>query len=126
MKLVTCNRGCQSEGLHWKVIEGKYKLFDNTDLIHICNDGVRASRKSQKIATEKMLASLGISNIDELDKEKPDLGEQYTLVKDKSKDYFSITTTSSGIAVTGDDKNTPIYLPKVAVRDLVKALVEFI
>ena len=39
---------------------------------------------------------------------------------------FTITSTSNGIALTGDDKHNAIYLPKVAVSELVKALVDFI
>ena len=39
---------------------------------------------------------------------------------------FTITGTASGLAITGDDKHNAIYLPKVAVPEIIKALVDFI
>ena len=45
--------------------------------------------------------------------------------KDASK-CFTINTTANGIALTGDDKHNAIYLPKVAIPELVKALMDFI
>ena len=39
---------------------------------------------------------------------------------------FTINTTANGIAITGDDKHNAIYLPKIAVPELVKALMDFI
>ena len=44
---------------------------------------------------------------------------------DASK-MFTINSTASGIAITGDDRHNAIYLPKIAVSELVKALVDFI
>jgi len=39
---------------------------------------------------------------------------------------FTINSTASGIAITGDDKHNAIYIPKVAVSELAKALIDFI
>jgi len=128
MEQVTCKRGCGTDGLHWKVIKGKYKLFDNTDLIHICNEGKAVSRTAQKKATVKMLSNYGAETVAEIEGEKKDNGietQQYKLIPDEDKHYFAISSTSSGIAITGDDKNTPIYIPKIAVKDLARALFDF-
>ena len=45
--------------------------------------------------------------------------------KDASK-CFTINTTANGISLTGDDKHNAIFLPKIALPELVKALMDFI
>ena len=45
--------------------------------------------------------------------------------KKPSDSYFTITGTATGIAITGDDKKNPIYLPKIAVKELTRALFDF-
>ena len=141
--MVECNRGCGTNNLHWKVVNGNYKLFNHVDLLHICNDGEVASELSMEKATAKILNELGIREpamIPMVDVKKVDADEDDRLyhqkqdleamakavaLKDPAK-LFTITSTSNGIALTGDDKHTAIYLPKVAVPELVKALVDFI
>ena len=46
-------------------------------------------------------------------------------IKKPSDSYFTITGTATGIAITGDDKKNPIYLPKIAVKELTRALFDF-
>ena len=136
--MVECNRGCGALDLHWKVVSGKYKLFNHSDLLHICNDGEIADKSAMEKATAKILNELGILEpalIPKADhvhtgndkiasyKEKP----LYAIETDRDpKKMFTISTTSNGIAITGDDKHNAIYLPKVAVSEFVKALVDFI
>ena len=136
--MVECNRGCGALDLHWKVVNGKYKLFSHSDLLHICNDGKVADKSAMEKATAKVLNELGIlepAQIPKADhihisddkvvsyKEKPLYAIEAN--KDPSK-MFTITTTANGIAVTGDDKHNAIYLPKIAIPELVKALMDFI
>ena len=131
--MVKCNRGCGAETLHWKVVNGNYKLFNHTDLLHMCNDGEEASNLAMEKATAKILNELGIREPAQIP--KADI-PQINVKKDKTlwdvtangdpKKMFTITSTASGIAVTGDDKHNAIYLPKVAVPELVKALVDFV
>ena len=126
MTEIICNRGCGSSDLHWKVVDKRYMLFGYNDLLHICTDGKVAPKKAQEKATAKILVQLGITepaNIPLPEEKKP---VQNGLFKNESKHYFTINSTSSGIALTGDDKHNAIYLPKVAITDLVKALVDFI
>ena len=126
MTEIICNRGCGSSDLHWKVVDKRYMLFGYNDLLHICTDGKVAPKKAQEKATAKILVQLGITepaNIPLPEEKKP---VHNGLFKNESKHYFTINSTSSGIALTGDDKHNAIYLPKVAITDLVKALVDFI
>ena len=133
--MIKCNRRCGAMDLNWKVINGNYKLFGNDDLIHICNDGVLEHLKLRKKVTAKILNDLQENNTND----KPDAEthvptflkkhvEERELFKDNPDPakMFTITTTAIGIAITGDDKNNPIYLPKVAIPEIVKALVDFI
>jgi hypothetical protein len=136
---IECNRGCGASDLRWKTISGKYKLFNNNDLLHICNDGKQATELAQQKATATILNDLGIDEPSKIPladvKDKSDIDcENYhaqvdmkamAMAKDPAK-MFSITSTSSGIALTGDDKHCAIYLPKVAVPELLKALIDFI
>ena len=128
--MVKCNRGCGAENLRWKTVSGKYKLFNHNDLLHICNDGIEAPKRAQEKATAGIL--------DELDLKEPaliPLAEAKEKVHVKENNYdrdrdprkmFTITSTVNGVAVTGDDKHNAIYLPKVAIPELVKVLVDFI
>lgn len=132
--MVECNRGCGHADLHWKVINNQYKLFGNDGLLHICNDGVISNRVQREKVTGKILAELGVDNAKEIpspDIEKKEHRKEANLwmrsndTGDASK-CFAINTTSNGIALTGDDKHNAIYLPRVAVPELIKALVDFI
>jgi len=132
--MITCNRGCGKDNLHWKVVNGKYKLFQK-DLLHMCNDGIIANKVRMRQATDKILEELGLNHAKEIPtpdvpepKERPKAESLWPIdnaTKDPRK-CFTITSTANGIAVTGDDKHNPIYLPKIAVPELVKALVDFI
>ena len=128
--MVECNRGCGESALHWKVVNSKYKLFNHNDLLHICNDGEIAEESIMKKATAKVLTELNLNEAAQIP--VPDIP-----VKPKQKDIlntltvdadkcFTINTTANGIALTGDDKHNAIYLPKIAVPELVKALMDFI
>ena len=142
--MVECNRGCGSIDLHWKVVNNSYKLFHKNDLLHICNDGEISDKKIREKATAAILADLGLTEPAEIpaveghesttskqkknnnkSKSNETLWPINNLNSDASK-CFTITTTVNGIAITGDDKHNPIYLPKIAVSELVKALVDFI
>ena len=134
--MVKCNRGCGASNLNWKVVQGKYKLFNYNDLLHICNDGVQAPKASQEKATAAILNELGITEpakiplADETYAAKEPIKKDANLYAikangDASK-MFTINSTASGIAVTGDDKHNAIYIPKVAVSELAKALIDFI
>ena len=134
--MVKCNRGCGAEDLEWKVVHGKYKLFNNNHLLHICNDGVQAPQLAQEKATAVILNELGITEPVQI----PLADEMHIHNKPKQKDLtlnvreangdaskmFTINSTASGIAVTGDDKHNAVYIPKVAVSELAKALIDFI
>ena len=131
--MVECNRGCGSTDLHWKIVNGKYKLFSYNDLLHMCNDGEVASESAMEKATAKILNELGIlelAQIPKADEPQVNVKKEKTLydvtTNGDPKKMFTITSTANGIAVTGDDKHNAIYLPKVAVSELVKALVDFI
>lgn len=132
--MVKCNRGCGVSNLHWKVINDKYKLFENDNLLHMCNDGIAAHSKQRETATIKILNELGIKDVKDIP--SPDVPIKETRKQanlwmrngdtgDASK-CFTINTTANGIALTGDDKHNAIFLPKIAVSELVKALVDFI
>ena len=136
--MVKCNRGCGAETLHWKVVNGNYKLFNHTDLLHMCNDGEEASNLAMEKATAKILTELGIlepamipkADHVHTDEDKVASYKEKQLYAIKTdgdpKKMFTITTTANGIAVTGDDKHNAIYLPKFAIPELVKALMDFI
>ena len=130
--MVECNRGCGALNLHWKVVNSKYKLFSHNDLLHICNDGTIAESSAMEKATAKILDELNLSeptqipvpDIPEVKKERTAWVRNES-TGDASK-CFTINTTANGIALTGDDKHNAIYLPKVAIPELVKALMDFI
>jgi hypothetical protein len=134
---IECNRGCGAMDLHWKVVNGKYKLFSYDDLLHMCNDGKKASIEAMEKATAKILHDLdllepamipmadAISPKEQMEQMSKDLDKMKVLNQDPSK-MFTISSTSNGIAITGDDKHNAIYLPKVAIPELVRALVDFI
>ena len=136
--MVECNRGCGALDLHWKIVNSKYKLFGYNDLLHICNDGEIADQLSMEKATAKILNELGLrepAQIPKADKPTVNVDKGKTLWIDTQYDVaangdpkkmFTITSTANGIALTGDDKHNAVYLPKVAVPELVKALVDFI
>ena len=125
--MVECNRGCGATSLRWKVVNGSYKLFNHNDLLHICNDGVEAPEDKQKIATAKILSELGIAEPAQIPSadHKPNHKGLVEVETDPAK-MFTITGTASGLAITGDDKHNAIYLPKVAITEIIKALVDFI
>ena len=143
--MVECNRGCGSTDLHWKIVNGKYKLFSYNDLLHMCNDGKISDKSAREKATAKILNELGIlepANIPKADHahlkvlEKAFGDDKVVSHKEKPlyavktggdpKKMFTINSTANGIAITGDDKHNAIYLPKIAISELVKALVDFI
>ena len=141
--MVECNRGCGTNNLHWKVVHNNYKLFNHYDLLHICNDGELASELTMEKATAKILSELNLKepamipiaktkkyDADEDDRlyhQEQDLEAmaKAEALKDPAK-LFTITSTANGIAITGDDKHTAVYLPKIAIPEMVKALVDFI
>ena len=137
-RMIKCNRGCGTNNLHWKIVNGKYKLFQNNNLLHMCNDGVAAHKTEMRRVTDNILEELGLSDPSDIPvadvyekKSKKTAKEEATLwvagehTKDASK-CFTINTTANGIALTGDDKHNAIFLPKVALPELVKALMDFI
>ena len=133
--MIKCNRGCGATHLRWKVVNSHYKLFNHNNLLHICNDGVEADKDKQEHATATILAELGLSEPAQIPE-----ADIYIPKKNKAKSkqvddnhgefdpakMFTITGTASGLAITGDDKHNAIYLPKVAVPEIIKALVDFI
>ena len=132
--MVKCNRGCGETNLHWKVVTGKYKLFCDNNLLHICNEGRKSDLQIRESATIKILNELGIRDAKEIpvpditEREEPK--EQINWIRsldssDPSK-CFTINTTSNGVAITGDDKHNAIYLSKIALPELVKALMDFV
>ena len=132
--MVKCNRGCGEANLHWKVVNSKYKLFCDSGLLHICNEGRKSDLQIRESATIKILNELGIKDVKEIPvpdvTEKEDSKEQINWIRsldssDPSK-CFTINTTSNGVAITGDDKHNAIYLPKIALPELVKALMDFV
>ena len=142
--MISCNRGCGRSNLQWKIVNNKYKLFENDGFLHMCNDGVVAHNDRRQKATLKILRDLGISDVRDIpDAETSNSKDKYThtgddkLVSLKEKTLFpeaqkdpklafTINSTANGIAITGDDKHNAIYLPKIAISELVKALVDFI
>ena len=130
MSKIKCNRGCGATDLRWKVINGSYKLFGNDSLLHICNDGLKASTEKKEQATAVILGELGLREPHEIPDAEEYIPKKHkvntkTTTDDPAK-MFTITGTASGLAITGDDKHNAIYLPKVAVPEIVKALVDFI
>ena len=130
--MVECNRGCGALDLHWKVVNSKYKLFNHNDLLHICNDSVIAEESTMEKATAKILAELNLSEPTQIPvPDIPAVKKERTAwvrneVNGDASKCFTINTTANGIALTGDDKHNAIYLPKVAIPELVKVLVDFI
>ena len=128
--MVECNRQCGHNDLHWKVVNNKYKLFGSDGLIHMCNDGVLATKDARERATGKILAELGLKTTNDIPAPDLPVGNSKPKIeniglKDPEK-CFTINSTSSGIALTGDDRHNAIYLPKIAVPELIKALVDFV
>ena len=134
--MIQCNRGCGTDNLHWKIVNGKYKLFQNNNLLHMCNDGVKSNKEEMKRVTNNILEELGLADpsdipVAEVYEKKPKKEETLqTWIADKNtKDAskcFTINTTANGISLTGDDKHNAIFLPKIALPELVKALMDFI
>ena len=137
-KMIQCNRGCGAENPHWKIVNGKYKLFQNNNLLHMCNDGVKSNKAEMRRVTDNILEELGLSDPSDIPvaeayekNDKKKAKEEATLwvaskdTGDASK-CFTINTTANGVALTGDDKHNAIFLPKVALPELVKALMDFI
>ena len=104
----------------------------------MCNDGVKSNKAEMKRVTANIVEELGLSDASDIPvaeiyekNGKKTVKEQETLWVD-SKDTgdaskcFTINTTANGIALTGDDKHNAIYLPKIALPELVKALMDFI
>tara|TARA_R110000824_G_scaffold160857_1_gene335806 strand:+ start:183 stop:497 length:315 start_codon:yes stop_codon:yes gene_type:complete len=104
----------------------------------MCNDGVKSNKAEMRRVTDNILEELGLSDPSDIPvaevyekNDKKKAKEQATLwvaskdTKDASK-CFTINTTANGVALTGDDKHNAIYLPKVALPELVKALMDFI
>jgi len=137
-RMIQCNRGCGTSNLHWKIVNGKYKLFQNNNLLHMCNEGVAANKTEMRRVTDNILEELGLSDPSDIPvaevyekKSKKEARKDSVLwvpakdINDASK-CFTINTTANGIALTGDDRHNAIYLPKVALPELVKALMDFI
>ena len=140
--MVKCNRGCGADDLRWKVVNGSYKLFNDNDLLHICNDGKQMSKAVQEKATASILQDLGLTEPADIPEaeayipkkkngkfKEPTIVSLATLCKEATRSpekMFTISGTASGIAITGDDKHNAIYLPKVAIPEIIKALVDFI
>ena len=104
----------------------------------MCNDGVKSNKAEMKRVTNNIVEELGLNSPSDIPvaeiyekNDKKTAKEQATLwvankdTGDASK-CFTINTTANGIALTGDDKHNAIYLPKVALPELVKALMDFI
>ena len=133
MSKIKCNRGCGATDLRWKVINGSYKLFGSDSLLHICNDGLKASTEKKEQATAVILGELGLNEPHEIPDAEEYIPKKHKTLKrddnygefDPAK-MFTITGTASGLAITGDDKHNAIYLPKVPVPEIIKALVDFI
>ena len=130
MSKIKCNRGCGATDLRWKVVNGSYKLFGSDSLLHICNDGLKASTEKKEQATAVILGELGLREPHEIPDAEEYIPKKHkvntkTTTNDPAK-MFTITGTASGLAITGDDKHNAIYLPKVAVPEIIKVLVDFI
>ena len=129
---VECNRGCGANDLQWKTVGGKYKLFNHNDLLHICNDGQMAETAAMESATAKILGELGLKEPAQIPLAEPEkkvskiVQESINIPVRDPKKMFTISNTSNGIAITGDDKHNAIYLPKIAIPELIKALVDFV
>ena len=133
--MIQCNRGCGTNNLHWKIVNGKYKLFQNNNLLHMCNDGVKAHKTEMRRVTDNILEELGLNDPSDIpvaevyDKKKNKKEDEVIWVDTKpveSSKSFTINTTANGISLTGDDKHNAIFLPKIALPELVKALMDFI
>ena len=77
--MVQCNRGCNATGLHWRTADNKYRLFDKNNLMHICNDGVEAHSDLRNKATDKLLSSLGLDNVDQIECVEPEKKYEITV-----------------------------------------------
>ena len=134
--MIECNRGCGTNNLHWKIVNGKYKLFQNNNLLHMCNDGVQSNKTEMRRVTDNILEELGLSDPSQIPVAEPYVPKNgggikktedvLTITTTAPSKMFTISTTANGIALTGDDKHNAIYLPKVALPELVKALMDFI
>jgi hypothetical protein len=109
----------------------------------MCNDGVKSNKAEMKRVTDNIVKELGLTSpseipVAEVYEKKMDGGKQKeevliatagTWVDTKpieSSKSFTINTTANGISLTGDDKHNAIFLPKIALPELVKALMDFI
>ena len=132
--MIQCNRGCGANNLHWKIVDTKYKLFQDNDLLHMCNDGVKSNKAEMQRVTNKIVEELGLTSpseilVAEVYEKKQTKKEEVLWVDTKpveSSKSFTINTTANGISLTGDDKHNAIFLPKIALPELVKALMDFI
>ena len=132
--MIQCNRGCGANNLHWKIVDTKYKLFQDNDLLHMCNDGVKANKAEMQRVKNKIVEELGLTSpseipVAEVYEKKQTKKEEVLWVDTKpveSSKSFTINTTANGISLTGDDKHNAIFLPKIALPELVKALMDFI
>ena len=132
--MIQCNRGCGANNLHWKIVDTKYKLFQDKDLLHMCNDGVKSNKAEMQRVTNKIVEELGLTSpseipVAEVYEKKQTKKEEVLWVDTKpveSSKSFTINTTANGISLTGDDKHNAIFLPKIALPELVKALMDFI
>ena len=137
-RMIQCNRGCGADNLHWKIVNGKYKLFQSDNLLHMCNDGIAAHKTEMRRVTDNILEELGLTDPSDIpvadvyeknDKKKAKKDATLWVANKDTSDAskcFTINTTANGIALTGDDRHNAIYLPKVALPELVKALMDFI
>ena len=105
----------------------------------MCNDGVKSNKAEAKRVTDNIVKELGLTNSSEIPVAEPyvpkngkseikeEVIEQLLdLPTIEPEKMFTISTTANGIAMTGDDKHNAIYLPKIALPELVKALMDFI
>ena len=60
--MIQCNRGCGADNLHWKIVNGKYKLFQSDNLLHMCNDGIAAHKTEMRRVTDNILEELGLTD----------------------------------------------------------------
>ena len=77
---IRCNRACGAADLHWRIVNGKYKLFGSDHLLHICKDGLRASYDMKKKATAIILNELDLNNVEDIP-----LADDYTKIQKKPK-----------------------------------------
>ena len=100
----------------------------------MCNDGVKSNKAEMQRVTNKIVEELGLTSpseipVAEVYEKKQTKKEEVLWVDTKpveSSKSFTINTTANGISLTGDDKHNAIFLPKIALPELVKALMDFI